>query len=136
MMHAGRYFFRALEPDQQRMGKALHLIARLYGIEDRAKSLTSGENIRLRERLSSPVMAKLHEYGAEDPRGSPSEESGGSGRAVCTEPVGCVVALPGRWGFGDRQWRYRASQPGRCDRPEQTGRFWEATMAARRRRCC
>jgi len=57
-----RYFFKALESDQQRMGKALHLIARLYGIEDRAKGLTGEERFKLRQRLSSPVMAKLHQY--------------------------------------------------------------------------
>lgn len=62
MMHARRYFFKALESDQQRMGKALHLIARLYSIEDRAKGLMGEERFRLRQRLSSPVMGKLHQY--------------------------------------------------------------------------
>ncbi len=62
MMHARRYFYKALESDQQRMGKALHLIARLYGIEDRAKGLTGDERFQLRQRLSIPVMAKLHQY--------------------------------------------------------------------------
>lgn len=62
MMHARRYFYKALEWDQQRMGKALHLIARLYGIEDRAKGLTGEERFKLRQRLSSPVVAQLHQY--------------------------------------------------------------------------
>jgi transposase len=62
MMHSRRYFFQALESDQQRMGKALHLIARLYSIEDRAKGLTGEERLGLRQRLSAPVMAKLHKY--------------------------------------------------------------------------
>lgn len=62
MMHARRYFYKALESDQERMGKALHLIARLYGIEDRAKGLAGEERFRLRQRLSGPVMEKLHQY--------------------------------------------------------------------------
>ena len=39
-MHARRYKFKALESDEQRMGPALHLIARLYTVEDRAKALS------------------------------------------------------------------------------------------------
>jgi transposase len=62
MMHMRRYFFKALDSDQERMGKALHLIARLYGVEDRAKGLRAEERIALRQRLSAPVMAKLHAY--------------------------------------------------------------------------
>ena len=61
-MHARRYFFKALESDQQRMGPALHLIARLYGVEDRSKGLTAEERLALRQRLSAPVMEKLHKY--------------------------------------------------------------------------
>lgn len=62
MMHMRRYFFKALDSDQERMGKALHLIARLYGVEDRAKGLSADERLALRQRLSAPVMAKLHAY--------------------------------------------------------------------------
>jgi transposase len=62
MMHMRRYFFKALDADQQRMGKALHLIARLYSVEDRAKGLTGEERLVLRKQLSAPVMAKLHQY--------------------------------------------------------------------------
>jgi transposase len=62
MMHMRRYFFKALDSDQQRMGKALHLIARLYLVENRAKGLTGEERLALRNRLSAPVMAKLHNY--------------------------------------------------------------------------
>jgi len=62
MMHMRRYFFKALDSDQQRMGKALHLIARLYAVEDRAKGLSGQERFALRERLSAPVMTKLHKY--------------------------------------------------------------------------
>ena len=62
MMHMRRYFFKALDSDQQCMGRALHLIARLYAVEDRAKGLTGEERLALRKRLSAPVMAKLHKY--------------------------------------------------------------------------
>jgi transposase len=44
------------------MGKALHLIARLYRVEDRARGLSAEERFALRQRLSAPVMAKLHAY--------------------------------------------------------------------------
>jgi len=62
MMHMRRYFFKALDSDQERMGKALHLIARLYGVEDRARGLSAEERLALRQRLSAPAMAKLHAY--------------------------------------------------------------------------
>jgi transposase len=38
-MHARRYAFKALESDQPHMGPVLHLIARLYAVEERAKAL-------------------------------------------------------------------------------------------------
>jgi transposase len=62
MMHGRRYFVKALESDQQRMGPALHLIARLYAVEDRARGLTGAERFELRKRLSAPVAEKLHAY--------------------------------------------------------------------------
>ncbi|HSA67768.1 MAG TPA: IS66 family transposase [Methyloceanibacter sp.] len=62
MMHMRRYFYKALDSDQVRMGKALHLIAKLYQIEDRAKGLSTEERLALRQRLTAPVMAKLHAY--------------------------------------------------------------------------
>jgi len=61
-MHARRYWFQALESDPQHMGPGLHLIARLYAVEDRARGLTSEERLELRKRLSAPVMEKLHNY--------------------------------------------------------------------------
>jgi hypothetical protein len=39
-MHARRYFFKAWESDEPHMGPALHLIARLYDLEKRAKELS------------------------------------------------------------------------------------------------
>ena len=62
MMHMRRYFFKALDSDQAHMGPALHLIARLYAVEDRAKGLTGDERHALRQRLSVPVIEKLHQY--------------------------------------------------------------------------
>jgi hypothetical protein len=62
MMHARRYFYKALDADPQPMGKVLHLIARLYAVEDRAKGLTGEERLALRRQLSAPLMAKLHAY--------------------------------------------------------------------------
>ncbi len=62
MMHMRRYFFKALHSDQAHMGPALHLIARLYAVENRAKGLNGEERFELRRRLSAPVMEKLHQY--------------------------------------------------------------------------
>jgi transposase len=62
MMHARRYFFKALESDQNHMGMVLHLIARLYEVEDRARGLTGEQRLALRKRLSAPVVEKLKKY--------------------------------------------------------------------------
>jgi hypothetical protein len=40
----------------------LHLIARLYLVEDRARTLSAEERLGLRQRLSAPLMAKLRVY--------------------------------------------------------------------------
>jgi transposase len=44
------------------MGQALHLIARLYEVEDRARGLTGEERLKLRNQLSAPVVEKLNQY--------------------------------------------------------------------------
>jgi transposase len=62
MMHARRYFIKALESDQAHMGQALHLIARLYKVEDRARGLSGEERLKLRNHLSAPVTGKLNQY--------------------------------------------------------------------------
>jgi len=62
MMHARRYFYEALDSDQERMGKVLSLMARLYAVEDAAKGFTAEHRLALRQRLSAPVMEKLHGY--------------------------------------------------------------------------
>jgi len=63
-MHARRYFFQALESDEPSMGPALHLIARLYAVEERAKalSLSVAERWALRQRVSARLLGKLHRY--------------------------------------------------------------------------
>jgi transposase len=63
-MHARRYFFKALESGEPSMGPALHLIARLYAVEERAKalSLSAAERWALRERVSARLLGKLHRY--------------------------------------------------------------------------
>ncbi len=50
MMHARRYFYKALESDQPHMGPAMHLIGRLYEVEDRTRGLIGEERLALRRR--------------------------------------------------------------------------------------
>jgi transposase len=63
-MHARRYFFKALESDEPHMGPALHLIARLYAVEERARalSLSAEQRLALRQRVSARVLGKLYQY--------------------------------------------------------------------------
>ena len=61
-MHARRYFIKAMDSDETHMGPALHLIARVYAVEDRAHGLRGEERLELRKRLSAPMMEKLHQY--------------------------------------------------------------------------
>jgi hypothetical protein len=63
-MHTRRYLFKALESDEPRMGPALHLIARLYRVEERARarSLSADERLELRQRVSARLIEKLHRY--------------------------------------------------------------------------
>jgi len=63
-MHARRYVFKALETDEQRMGPALHLIARLYGVEERTKvlGLSAEQRFTLRLRVSTRLLEKLNKY--------------------------------------------------------------------------
>jgi len=63
-MHARRYVFKALDSDEAHMGPALHLIARLYAVEERAKalSLSAEQRLTLRQRVSARLLGKLHQY--------------------------------------------------------------------------
>ncbi len=61
-MHSRRHFFKALESDEPRMGPALLLIARLYRIEELARNRLAEDRFALRQRLSKPVLEKLHKY--------------------------------------------------------------------------
>src|SRR5215471_4199604 len=79
-MHARRYFFKALESDEAHMGPALHLIARLYAVEERAKalSLAAEQRLALRQRVSARLLGKLHRYLLElQPEVLPKSPSGG-----------------------------------------------------------
>lgn len=60
--HARRYFHKALESDQSRMGPALLLIAQLYRLERQARSLTAEDRRELRQLESRPILEKLHDY--------------------------------------------------------------------------
>lgn len=60
--HTRRYFHKAVESDQARMGPVLLLIAQLYRVEKQARDLTSEDRLRLRELEARPVLDKLHQY--------------------------------------------------------------------------
>jgi transposase len=60
--HARRYFHKALDSDQARMGPALLLIAQLYRVEKEARSLTAEDRLRLRQLQSQPILEKLGNY--------------------------------------------------------------------------
>lgn len=60
--HARRYFHKALDSDQSRMGLALSLIAQLYRAEKEARPLTATERLELRRLESRPILDKLHDY--------------------------------------------------------------------------
>ena len=83
MMHARRYFIKALETEEAHMGPALHLIARLYAVEDRAKTLalSAEQRLALRQRVSARLMEKLHHYLLElQPEVLPKSPSGAAVR--------------------------------------------------------
>jgi transposase len=101
-MHARRYFFKALESDQPHMGPALHLIARLYAVEERAKalSLSAEQRLALRQRVSARLHGQLHQYLLElQPEVLPKSPSGAAVRYA--QPVGGADALSGRRRVGD-----------------------------------
>jgi transposase len=60
--HARRYFHKALESDQARMGPALLLIAQLYRVEAQARPLAIEDRLQLRQLQSRPILDKLHQY--------------------------------------------------------------------------
>jgi hypothetical protein len=95
-MHARRYVYKALESDEGRMGPALHLIARLYAVEGRAKALalTAEQRLELRRRVSAPVMEKLHGYLLElKPRVLPKSPSGAAVRYALNQWKALTVYL-------------------------------------------
>jgi transposase len=60
--HCRRYYYRALESDQGRMGPALLLIAQLYRVEKQARSLSAEDRLQLRQAQSRLILDKLHGY--------------------------------------------------------------------------
>jgi transposase len=62
LAHARRYFHKALESDQTRMGPALLLIAQLYRVEKHARPLSSKDRLGLRQLQSQPILEKLRNY--------------------------------------------------------------------------
>jgi hypothetical protein len=90
-MHARRYFFKALESDDPHMGPALHLIARLYAVEERAKALS----------LSAEQRLALRPVSAGAAAGGSAEESVRRCGALCAESVGVANALSARRRAGD-----------------------------------
>jgi transposase len=60
--HARRYFHKALESDQARMGPALLLIAQLYRVEKQARDLAPQDRLRLRRLQSQPILDKFRDY--------------------------------------------------------------------------
>jgi transposase len=60
--HSRRYFHKALESDQPRMGPALLLIAQLYRVERQARPLTAEDRLQLRQLQARPVLDKLRQY--------------------------------------------------------------------------
>jgi hypothetical protein len=82
-MHARRYLFKALESDESHMAPALHLIARLYAVEKRAKelSLSAEQRLALRKQISARLLGKLHQYLLElQPEVLPKSPSGAAVR--------------------------------------------------------
>ena len=75
--------FKALESDEPHMGPALHLIARLYAVEERAKALalSAEQRLALRQRVSARLIGKLHQYLLElQPEVLPKSPSGAAVR--------------------------------------------------------
>jgi transposase len=60
--HARRYFHKALDSDQARMGPALLLIAQLYQVEKQARAWMPEDRLRLRQLESRPILDKLRDY--------------------------------------------------------------------------
>jgi transposase len=61
-MHTRRYFHKALESDQAQMGMALFLIAQLYGVEERARTMSPQQRLEARQAESRPILDSLHAF--------------------------------------------------------------------------
>jgi hypothetical protein len=92
-----------MSSDEPHMGPALHLIARLYAVEERAKtlSLSADERLALRRCVSARLLQQLHRYLLELQAGVPAEESGWGRCTLRVEPVEGVDAILGGRRVGD-----------------------------------
>jgi transposase len=107
------------------MGPALHLIARLYRVEEHAKalSLSADERLALRQRVSARIIEKLHQYLLElQAEVLPKSPSGAAVRYALNQWKALTRFLAGRR-VGDRQRRHGTSQPPYYTRPRQLDFF-------------
>jgi transposase len=65
--HTRRYFYKALESDQARMGPALLFIAQLYRVEKQARGLVPADRLRLREARSTSHSEEAAPVSDRDP---------------------------------------------------------------------
>jgi hypothetical protein len=137
-MHARRYFFKALETDESHMGPALHLIARLYAVEERARalSLSAGQRLALRQRISVRLLGKLRQYLLKlQPEVLPKSPSGAAVRYALNQ----WQALT-RFVEDGELWRSTTAPPNAPIATSRsaaaTGRSSAATAVARRQRYC
>ena len=57
--HARRYFVEAQSTSPRAAGEVLVLIAKLYGVESEAKHLNTRERFAIRQKESTPLLAKI-----------------------------------------------------------------------------
>lgn len=60
--HTRRKFFEAKETDPERAAQALHLIGKLYQIEEEAKEFSSCERARLRQERAQPMLEEFSRW--------------------------------------------------------------------------
>ena len=111
MMHARRYFIKALDSDQTHGSGAASDRASVCGGGPRPWA-QRGRTAGFTEAAVEPGGGEAQPVFAPDPRRGFAEESSRQGGALRAKSVGGADALPERWRSGDRQWRYGASQPG------------------------
>ena len=119
------------------MGPALHLIARLYAVEERAKTLTlsAEQRLALRQRVSARLVGKPHQYLLElQPEVLPKSPSGAAVRYALNQWEALTRFLKD----GELEIHNGATERANAISrwAAATGHSSAATVAARRRRCC